>query len=134
MRNIEYIFVHCTDTPPSASLAGIRAHWRALGWRNPGYHVLVQADGTSVKLQPLHRVANGAAGYNQRSVHVAYVGGRDARGRIADTRTGAQRAALIHLLSEFKLLFPEAAIRSHRDVNPLKACPAFDATAEYASI
>ena len=45
----------------------------------------------------------------------------------ADTRTEAQRQALRRLLKELKERYPRALIVGHHDLNPLKACPCFDA-------
>lgn len=51
----------------------------------------------------------------------------------ADTRTDAQKAALLGLLTDLKQRFPEAVIHGHRDFAK-KACPCFDATSEYAAL
>ena len=50
-----------------------------------------------------------------------------------DTRTEAQKAALLALLKELRAKFPTATIRGHRDF-AAKACPSFNATTEYAHI
>jgi len=57
----------------------------------------------------------------------------DAAGHPKDTRTPAQRKALLHLLSELRRRYPKARIYGHRDFAP-KACPCFDATKEYAGL
>ena len=59
--------------------------------------------------------------------------GVDAAGHPKDTRTPAQRWALLHLLSELRRRYPKARIYGHRDFAP-KACPCFDATKEYAGL
>ena len=50
-----------------------------------------------------------------------------------DTRTPAQKAALLKLLKELKAKYPKASIHGHRDFAN-KACPSFDATKEYKNI
>ena len=71
---------------------------------------------------------------NAHSIGVCYEGGLDIRGQPADTRTEAQRQALRRLLEELKERYPRALIVGHRNLNPLKACPCFDAVKEYRDL
>ena len=48
-----------------------------------------------------------------------------------DNRTAEQKLILHHLLTLLHELFPEARIVGHHDLNPLKACPCYDAKNEY---
>ena len=48
--------------------------------------------------------------------------------------TEAQRQALRRLLKELKERYPRALIVGHRNLNPLKACPCFDAVKEYRDL
>ena len=50
-----------------------------------------------------------------------------------DTRTNAQRIALKKTLCALRMMYPKAKICGHRDF-AAKACPSFDATAEYKNI
>lgn len=108
-RQITHIFVHCTATLPTASVESIQQGWRSIGWKNPGYHYIIKADGTIVSLQPEDKASNGVKGYNAHAIHVAYIGGiglhkanpRDVgSAHIEDTRTPAQKAALRALLAD----------------------------------
>ena len=45
-----------------------------------------------------------------------------------------QKGALLALLRELKRQFPKALVVGHRDLNPMKGCPCFDAVKEYAEI
>lgn len=116
-------------------------------WRSPGYHVLVTPAGVRVRLAPDASITNGVRGKNSTILNVAYIGGRDARGNYVDTRTAEQRAAIAEQLREWRALYPRAVICGHRDFSPdldgdgvvefhefIKACPCFDARAEYAHI
>ena len=147
MRNIEKIFVHCTGSQCGTSVQSILGVFKAMGWKNPGYHYLVDAEGTVHRLLGLDKVANGVRGHNATSVHVAYIGGLTASGKAADTRTAAQRDALRRLLADLRRRYPHAAIMGHRDISPdldgngkiesneyIKACPCFNARDEYADI
>ena len=138
MRKINFIVLHCTAGPQTQTLASIQAHWRRLGWRNPGYHRLIAADGTVHELVPYSGTANGVAGHNSNSIHIAYIGGVDANGRPIDNRTPQQLAAMERLVREAHALFPKAVVQGHRDFSPdknrngtiephewIKACPSF---------
>lgn len=146
MRNITRIFVHCTATRPSATIDSLRVAFKVRGWRNPGYHYVVEADGNVVQLLAEEKVANGVRGHNENALHVAYVGGiayPNGGSAIvaADTRTPAQRAALRDILAKLKRRYPKATILGHRSIwgedTPqkwLKQCPCFNAPKEYADI
>ena len=135
MRKIDLIVVHCTATPAgrNVSVADIRAWHIARGFADIGYHYIIALDGTVEPGRDISIAGAHARGYNAHSVGVCYVGGLDASGNPADTRTAAQRQALLSVLSELKSRFPDARIIGHRDV-AAKACPCFDATKEYARI
>ena len=66
-----------------------------------------------------------------RDIGVCYEGGLDRQGQPKDTRTLEQKASLVALLRELKRMFPQALIVGHRDLNPMKACPCFEAAKEY---
>ena len=84
---------------------------------------------------------------SQYSIGICYEGGLDVHGRPADTRTDAQRAALLRLLRRLRKDYPRAIILGHRDLSPdrngdgrvtsdewLKQCPCFDAATEYREL
>ena len=130
-RDVKWIVVHCTATEAGREVSKddlIAWHCspRGNGWSNPGYHYLVHLDGSVSSLLSTHLVANGARGYNAHSVHVAYVGGL-AKGKPHDTRTTAQKGAILLLLWKLKKQFPAAEIVGHRDLPGVtKACPCYD--------
>ena len=140
MRQINKIIIHCTATPKGRdiSIDDVR-RWHTTparlggnGWADIGYHYLITLDGTICPGRPLDQPGAHCRGHNTDSVGVCYVGGLDAEGKNPeDTRTTAQRRALVDLLTRLKHDFPHATIRGHRDF-AAKACPSFDATAEYA--
>lgn len=148
MRNIKYIAVHCTGTQQSATVESIRKYWKEqLKWNSPGYHYLVKPCGQIVELQTEDQPSNGVAGYNGVTVNVCYIGGLDKTGKVADTRTANQKAAMLFLLEQLKERYPKATIQGHRDFSPdrngnrviekcewIKDCPCFDAKTEYKNI
>lgn len=147
MRKIERIFVHCTAGSQKATVNDIQAEFRRKGWKNPGYHYVVTADGTINKLLDEDKVSNGVQGYNLTSANVAYTGGVDAKLKSVDNRTEAQKASLLRLLKELRTRYPKAVIMGHRDISPdkngngivdpwerIKDCPCFEAKEEYKNI
>ncbi|MPN07140.1 hypothetical protein SDC9_154406 [bioreactor metagenome] len=136
MRNIEYIAVHCTATQPTAKISDIQNYWKNnLGWKNPGYHFIVRANGEVVQLLDISQPSNGVAGWNSKIINISYVGGIDIKGTPKDTRTPEQKEAILKKLKELKKQFPKAKIQGHRDFpNVKKACPSFDAKSEYKNL
>ncbi len=135
MRKINKIIIHCTATPKgqNVSVADITNYHRTIGFETIGYHFLIHLDGKIEKGRPLTRIGAHCRGHNADSIGVCYVGGVNAAGKPADTRTEDQRWALRKLLIDLREQFPDARIYSHRDF-AAKACPCFDATAEYSNI
>ena len=133
MRTINSIIIHCTATKPLAhiNVNDVRRWHRERGFNDIGYHYLVLVDGTVEVGRPLNETGAHCKGHNAHSIGICYVGGLNDKGKPADTRTPAQRAALCNLLITLKRQYPNAIIYGHRDF-AAKACPCFDATAEYA--
>lgn len=129
MREIRYIAIHTTATPQNTKVSSIQNYWKnSLGWRSPGYHKLIEANGTVHTLAPDSAITNGVAGFNSNSLHVSYIGGVDAKGRPVDNRTEAQKIAMLKVVAEWKEKYPDAIVQGHRDFpNVAKACPCFDA-------
>ena len=128
MREINYLVVHCTATQPDAKIENIQNYWRKnLGWKSPGYHYIIKADGEIVPLLSIDRVSNGVAGYNSQIINISYIGGIDKSGKPKDTRTEEQKSSILKLLKDLKKRFPSAKIQGHRDFPKVaKACPSFD--------
>lgn len=135
MRNINLIIVHCSATPEgrNVSVADIDRWHRERGFDGIGYHYVVYIDGSVHEGRPLNKVGAHCKGHNVHSIGICYIGGVDLNGKPKDTRTLAQKDALVNLLMRLKRRFPKAVIRGHRDF-AAKACPSFDATKEYAGI
>lgn len=136
MRTITLLVVHCTATPAGRPVGRdtVDSWHRQWGWSGIGYHYLVGLDGTVETGREEARMGAHCQHHNAHSIGICYVGGTDSQGHPADTRTEAQRLALRRLLSELRGRYPKALIVGHRDLNPLKACPSFDAAAEYADL
>lgn len=147
MREIKYIAVHCTASSPHTTIKELQQEFHRKGWKNPGYHYVVAADGAITQLLDEEKVSNGVKGFNSVSINVAYIGGIDTTGKPIDNRTDEQKASLRSLLKLLHKKYPTAVIQGHRDFSPdlnhdgritsneyIKACPCFDAKTEYANI
>lgn len=136
MRPIKYIAVHCTATPQTTTVESIKQYWKTqLGWKMPGYHFIVKADGQVVNLLPIEQVSNGVKGFNSVTINVCYIGGIDNNKKSTDNRTPQQKQSLLKILKELKQKFPKAIIQGHSQFpNVNKACPCFDAKKEYKDL
>lgn len=134
MRNISFIIIHCSAVRPGqrSNVEDIDRWHRAHGWKNGcSYHFVVLRDGTIETGRPLEMIGAHCKDRNRHSIGICYEGGLDAEGRPADTRTEAQKRAMRELLERLHVQFPKAFIMGHNVFNPMKACPCFDAAAEY---
>jgi N-acetylmuramoyl-L-alanine amidase len=135
-RYINKIIVHCTATPEGkeVSVSEIDAWHRARGFAGIGYHYVVHLDGKVEEGRDVDKAGAHTAGYNAHSIGISYVGGVTKDGKPPkDTRTDAQKNALLKLLKDLRRLYPDATIHGHREFAN-KACPSFDAKTEYKSI
>lgn len=135
-RYINEIIVHCTATPAGKdyTVADIRRWHLQRGFSDIGYHYVVYRDGTVHEGRSVDIAGAHCEGHNTHSIGVCYVGGVQRNGKTpSDTRTNAQRAAMLNLLFELREAYPNAKIHGHRDY-AAKACPSFDATTEYKGL
>jgi N-acetylmuramoyl-L-alanine amidase len=134
MRKISKIIVHCSATPEGRDVKTetIKGwHVNERGWSDIGYHWVIELDGSVNKGRDETRPGAHAKGYNSESIGVCYVGGVDADMNPKDTRTDKQKISLHCLIAEdLKGRYPAAEVLGHRDLSS-KACPSYDAKAEY---
>lgn len=155
-RRIDYIVVHCTATPEGREMTveQIRAEHKKQGWSDIGYHYVVTLDGKVHLGRDVDIAGAHVSGYNANSIGIAYVGGLESNPKktysqlkAKDTRTDAQKAALLSLIMELRRLYPNAVVQGHRDFSPdknhngtidpwerIKECPSFDAKRVYSNI
>ena len=143
-KGIHLIISSATRAEQDITAADIESWHRARGFWTIGYHYVIRLDGT---IEPGRDVTLDGAhcmGWNKRAIGICYVGGLDKDGRPADTRTDAQRTALIRLVKALRLVFPGVKqVLGHRDTSPdlngdgvispneyMKACPCFDVQKE----
>jgi N-acetylmuramoyl-L-alanine amidase len=136
MRTITHLVVHCSATGQDAKVEAIQRYWKQnLGWKSPGYHYIIEADGKETQLLTIAQPSNGVKGWNKSIINICYIGGVDKLGKPIDNRTDAQKKQLYTRLKALKTMFPNAVIQGHKDFpNVAKACPCFDAKSEYKNI
>lgn len=165
---IRQIGIHCTAG--FGNIESLLRFWKIeLGWKNPGYHIIVDTDNGkrwyvtrqgnySENIKDWHPelICNGIAGWNDSTIHIAYIGGVDKvedKWIAKDTRTDAQKAGIIYSIIDTFLWLQEQGIDTaiipikilgHRDFSPdkngngviedwerIKECPSFDAIPTY---
>lgn len=132
---ITTIWVHCAATRPEwmagqsavAKMAEIERWHRDRGWNGPGYHYLIDRDGTVAPGRPLRTQGAHVAGHNRGSVGICLAGGfgSNERDSFADHFTAEQDRALRRMIADLrKQLGTVERIRGHNEV-AAKACPGF---------
>lgn len=133
-RSVTEIIIHCSATPEgrAVTVADIDSWHRQRGFKSIGYHYVVTLDGCVHQGRSENEIGAHCKGHNRHSIGICYVGGLEAGTmRPKDTRTERQRRALTDLVASLRARYPAAKVHSHSDF-AAKACPCFDATAEYA--
>ena len=127
MRTITEIVIHCTATRIDANctVESIRRYHKSLRWHDIGYHYVIYPDGSVRSGRPIEQVGAHCPGHNAQGIGIAYVGGLDANGRPADTRTPLQRLALLQLVQDLMEEYNITAIHGHNEY-AAKACPCFN--------
>lgn len=136
-RRIYKIILHCSATPEGKdyTVAQIREWHLARGFSDVGYHYVIYRDGTVHRGRPENQVGAHTTGHNPHSIGICYIGGcaatKNAKGDYPpkDTRTPAQRAALVNLVAEMRRKYPGATAHGHNEFAN-KACPSFNVQKE----
>lgn len=152
-KKIKYIVIHCSAG--YGNRKSIEKFWKEkLGWNSPGYHRLIDSDGTIHKLSDFDKLTNGVKGFNTECIHICYIGGVDPSNvnKAKDSRTPAQKTAIQTCIVESinwlddngKNIKEDLIVLGHRDFSEdkdgsgvieswerIKECPSYDAITEY---
>jgi len=154
MNKIDAIVIHCSATRAGQDVraADIDKWHKERGFAMIGYNYVVDLDGTIEVGRPLNRdgahcntAGLSGVSYNKHSIGICYVGGLDAFGNAADTRTPEQKMALSKLVYQLMDEHPGIVeVIGHRDASPdkngdgkitpnewIKQCPCFDVKSEF---
>ncbi|MFA6813295.1 MAG: N-acetylmuramoyl-L-alanine amidase [Bacteroidaceae bacterium] len=112
MREINLIVIHCSAMHESQTSC----------------HFYIRKDGAIISTRPMEMIGAHASGYDANSIGICYEGGLDKEGNPADTRTKEQKHSLHVLVAVMKKDYPGSRLCGHRDLNPLKVCPCFEAS------
>lgn len=153
MNKIDAIVIHCSATRAGQDVraADIDKWHKERGFAMIGYNYVIDLDGTVEVGRPLNRdgahcntAGLSGVSYNKHSIGICYVGGLDAFGNPADTRTPEQKLALSNLVYKLMDEYPIVEVIGHRDASPdkngdgvisrnewIKQCPCFDVKSEF---
>ena len=99
-NEVKGIAIHCTAG--FGNIESIKKYWKeVLGWKSPGYHIIVDLYGKPVVLSKFENYTNGVKGKNQGLINISYIGGVVKKGTKfigADTRNEAQKKGLIEAI------------------------------------
>lgn len=128
-RKITEIILHCSATPEGRDIRAkdIRKwHVENNHWSDIGYHYIIDLDGTVEKGRDESMVGAHCSGHNSDSIGICYVGGCDKQMNAKDTRTQAQKDALLDLvfLLMEKYHIPLDKVKGHYSYSS-KCCPCF---------
>ena len=134
---VQGIIVHCTDTPAdwrldqptSAKVAEVRRwHIEERGWKDIGYHWLIDRDGTIAPGRAETAIGAHVAGHNAGTIGISLFGGKGSGIHDGFYRhyTSAQDLALRKLIAAIRLCGGEPMwVNGHNQFDKGKACPGF---------
>ena len=109
-----------------------------------GYNIYIERDGSVHLGRPFGATLAHARGHNKGFLAICYEGGLDAQGNPKDTRTDAQKQALITCRLFIERIYDVTRWTGHRDLSPdknddgiitpnewLKQCPCFNVQSEF---
>ena len=147
MRKKIKVCIHCSATPEGSRLTfnQCKRMHKKKGWRDIGYNVYIEIDGTIHFGRPFGSSLAHASGFNTGYLAMCYEGGLDHNCKPKDTRTSAQKQSMLVIKLLWGKMFIITEWMGHRDLSPdlnndgkitknewLKNCPCFDVKSEFA--
>lgn len=135
MRPIDEVIIHCSATRPDW-MAGegyqdkrdeIKRWHLARGWRDIGYHYLIDRDGALISGRPVGQVGAHVKGHNAGTIGVCLLGGHGSSENddFHDNFTVEQDDALRRFIKAKRMEFPGINKISGHNEYAAKACPGF---------
>lgn len=128
MRKINEIILHCSATPEGKDFKAkdINLWHKQRGFNSIGYHFVIDLDGTIENGRDIDKIGAHCLNHNSNSIGICYIGGCDKEMNAKDTRTQAQKDALLDLvfllLQQYHLKI--CNVHCHNEYAK-KACPSF---------
>lgn len=124
MRKINKIIIHCTGTPLITSVESIRNYHLSLGYKDIGYHFLIDAYGFVHKGRLIDQIGAHCKGQNKDSIGIALIGGKDGKFDFTSTQ-------IFHLIDlcwslQKRYNISDSNIFGHNDFTKNKTCPNFN--------
>ena len=123
-NEIEFLIIHCSDTPDSEDLCASDIHKMHLGfgWDAIGYHKVIKRDRNIQNGRPEFWIGAHTFGKNETSLGVCLIG--------KSNFTDLQFKSLELILKSWKINYPNAEIKGHNNaINTKKTCPNFNVKA-----
>lgn len=146
MKQIK-VCIHCSATPETSRLTFEQCrkmHKKQNGWSDIGYNLYIERDGSIHQGRKFGAQLAHAKGHNTGFIAICYEGGLDKDLNPKDTRTEAQKQALIACKLFIERMFDVIEWMGHRDLSPdanhdgvitpdewMKACPSFNVKSEF---
>ena len=138
------IVIHYSATPVERDFTAkdIDQMHRARGFNEIGYHYFIRKNGMvetgrDMSQAGLFEQGAHAKGNNDVSIGICYEGGvRLASPDVGfDSRTVAQKAAMVKLIRELLVRYPNAVVKGHREMpGAATQCPGFNVSEWWASV
>jgi hypothetical protein len=136
MRPVNEIIVHCSATQPNwmkdqptrdKAMEIRRWHMKDRGWKDIGYHWLIDRNGTVVTGRPVEQVGAHVQGHNTGTIGVCLIGGHGSAetDQFSQHFTPEQEKALRHLLADLQHRYKINKVTGHNQY-AAKACPGFN--------
>lgn len=125
---VKELIIHCSATVEGKdyTVEDITRWHKARGFKTIGYHYVIYRDGSIHTGRSESEIGAHCLGHNAKSLGICYIGGLASDGKTPkDTRTYAQKTALVELLRKLKKKYPDVTIHGHNEFAN-KACPCFD--------
>jgi len=129
LQEVAHITVHHSASASDTTLEEIRQWHRQKGWRDCGYHFVIESDGEVRHGRPLSKMGAHVRNHNERNIAICVVGDNTVQG---SSWTAAQCLSLRELCYSLRRVYnlEPTDILGHRDWDGAKTeCPGVDLSA-----
>ena len=117
-----WLVIHHSASSRATTLRDIRRWHQKKGWRDVGYHWVIEGDGDIKVGRPLPEIGAHCRRYNYESLGICATGDNT---RAENAWTPGQVRSLVALVEAVCLLWPRIEVRGHRELVDTE-CPGLD--------